>query len=229
MERIINIARHFGIAVVEDCAQAHGALYKGHHVGTIGDAAAFSFYPTKNLGAMGDGGAVVTSDPVLAERCRLIKQYGWKCRYISEISGMNTRLDEVQAAVLRIKLKYLDEQNKRRYEIAKRYCEYGKNRNVYHPIPAPETDHVYHQYVIQSEQRDLLQQHLLNCGVGTAILYPIPVHRQPGYFHKVSIGFSRLEETDKLCQRILCLPIYPELNEQDCDKVIMGLKTFELN
>jgi Predicted pyridoxal phosphate-dependent enzyme apparently involved in regulation of cell wall biogenesis len=227
MDKITNIARHFGAVVVEDCAQAHGALYRGRHVGTIGDAAAFSFYPTKNLGALGDGGAVVTSDPALAERCQLIKQYGWKRRYISEISGMNTRLDEIQAAVLRIKLKYLNNQNMRRREIAKKYREYGVNGHLNHPTPAPETEHVYHQYVVQSDHRDLLEQHLLNCGVGTAILYPVPIHRQSGYVNKVSIGCSGMKVTDKICERILCLPIYPELNEQERDKVIMGLKTFE--
>jgi dTDP-4-amino-4,6-dideoxygalactose transaminase len=227
MDKIVKISRRFGAAVVEDCAQAHGALFQGRLVGTIGDAAAFSFYPTKNLGAVGDGGAVVTSDPLLAERCRLIKQYGWKRRYISEISGMNTRLDEVQAAVLRIKLKYLAEQNKRRREIAKKYCEYGVNAHVVHPAVAFGTEHVYHQYVVQSEWRDLLEQHMRSCGVGTAILYPVPVHRQDGYAHKVSIGVGRLKATEHICSRILSLPIYPELTEPEIRIITTALMSFK--
>lgn len=226
MDKIMNIAQRFGVAVVEDCAQAHGALYRGRRVGTIGDAAAFSFYPTKNLGALGDGGAVVTSDPALAERCQLIKQYGWKHRYISEISGMNTRLDEVQAAVLRIKLKYLDEQNKRRREIAKKYSENGVNRYIDNPIPAPETDHVYHQYVVQSEHRDLLQQHMQTCGVGSAILYPVPVHLQTGYADKVSIGAGGLKVTEDICKRILSVPIYPELSDPEVKLIATSLMNF---
>jgi dTDP-4-amino-4,6-dideoxygalactose transaminase len=226
MDKIVKISRRFGAAVVEDCAQAHGALYRGRRVGTLGDAAAFSFYPTKNLGALGDGGAVVTSDPALAERCQLIKQYGWKRRYISEISGMNTRLDEVQAAILRIKLKYLDDQNMRRREIAKKYCEYGVNRYLDHPIPAPETVHVYHQYVVKIEYRNLLQQHLQACGIGTAILYPVPVHLQAGYAGKVSIGSGRLEVTEDICHRILSLPIYPELSDSEVGIITTALMNF---
>lgn len=226
MDRIMNIASRFGVAVVEDCAQAHGALYRGRKVGTIGDAAAFSFYPTKNLGALGDGGAVVTSNAVLAERCQLIKQYGWKSRYISEISGMNTRLDEIQAAVLKIKLKYLDDQNMRRREIAKKYCENGVNCYLKHPIPAPETDHVFHQYVVQSEHRNLLQQHLQNCGVGTAILYPEPVHRQAGYADKVRIGAAGLKVTEDICKHILSVPIYPELSDSQVGFITQSLINF---
>lgn len=227
MDKIIDISRRFGAAVVEDCAQAHGALYRGRCVGTIGDAAAFSFYPTKNLGALGDGGAVVTSDPVLAERCQLIKQYGWRLRYISEISGMNTRLDEIQAAVLRIKLRHLDDQNKRRREIAKKYCEYGLNRYLEHPISASETEHVYHQYVVQSEHRDLLQQHMQICGVGSAILYPVPVHRQTGYADKVRIGAGALKVTEDICYRILSVPIYPELAEPEIRIITTALMSFK--
>ena len=229
MEAIVAIAGRFGAAVVEDCAQAHGAVDRGRLVGTIGDAAAFSFYPTKNLGALGDGGAVVTSDPLLAERCRLIKQYGWRQRYISELSGMNTRLDEVQAAVLRVKLKYLRAQNERRREIADTYREYGVNGDVVHPAVAPGTVHVFHQYVIRSSSRDSLQRHLKTCGVGSAILYPVPAHRQRGYARKVSIGAGRLETTEAICGRILSLPMYPELTEQETTTVTTALSSFEPN
>ena len=226
MDKIIDISRRFGAAVVEDCAQAHGAKYHGRAVGTIGDAAAFSFYPTKNLSALGDGGAVVTSDTTLAERCQIIKQYGWKSRYISEISGMNTRLDEIQAAILRIKLKHLEDQNMRRCEIAEKYCGHGWNHYLNHPIPAPETNHVYHQYVIKSECRDLLQNYLHSFGVGTAILYPVPVHLQAGYACKVSISSGKLKVTENICRRILSLPIYPELTDSEVDIITIALKEF---
>jgi dTDP-4-amino-4,6-dideoxygalactose transaminase len=227
MDSIVAIARRVGAAIVEDCAQAHGAAYHGRLVGTIGDAAAFSFYPTKNLGALGDGGAVVTSDGSLAERCRLIKQYGWRQRYISEVNGMNTRLDEVQAAILRIKLKYLTDQNTRRREIARAYCQSGLNRHVVHPLAAAGTEHVFHQYVIQSDSRDSLQRHLQACGVASAILYPVPVHRQEGYTRRVSIGSGALQTTERVCHRILSLPIYPELTESATSAVRAAVMSFD--
>ncbi len=227
MDEIMAIAGRHGVAVVEDCAQAHGAVYRGRSVGTIGVAAAFSFYPTKNLGAMGDGGAVATSDPALADRCRLIKQYGWRQRYISETNGMNTRLDELQAAILRVKLKTLRDQNRRRGEIARAYFAKGGNKRIEHPVVAPGMEHAFHQYVVQTNRRDSLQSHLRAKGVASAILYPVPVHLQEGYAKRVSLGAGGLGATEKLCGRILSIPMYPELTDADCAVVCDALRTFE--
>ncbi len=220
------IAGSRGIPVIEDCAQAHGAMYRERQVGTIGLAAGFSFYPTKNLGAMGDGGAVMTSDPELADRCRLIKQYGWRERYISETTGMNTRLDELHAAILRVKLKTLRDQNARRREIARLYGAHGANTRIEHPQIAPTTEHSFHQYVLQTDHREALQAHLQANGVGSAILYPVPVHLQAGYAPRVSLGRGGLATTEALCRRILAVPIYPELTDVERDTVASALSRF---
>ena len=227
MDEIMAIAGRRGVPVVEDCAQAHGAVYRGRAVGTIGVAAAFSFYPTKNLGAMGDGGAVATSDPALADRCRLIKQYGWRQRYVSETNGMNTRLDELQAAILRVKLKTLHDQNNRRGEIARTYGATGGNKRIEHPVIAPGIEHAFHQYDVQTNGRDALQSHLQAKGIASAILYPVPVHLQEGYANRVSLGAGGLGATEKLCSRILSIPMYPELTDAECGVVCDALRTFE--
>jgi dTDP-3-amino-3,4,6-trideoxy-alpha-D-glucose transaminase len=206
---ILAIAREQKIAVVEDCAQAHGATFHGRRVGSWGDLGAFSFYPTKNLGALGDGGAVVCNDSGLAERLQTLRQYGWRERYISEVAGYNSRLDELQAAVLRVKLRHLDERNATRRRLAALYNEHLAAGLIL-PQEQPATGHVYHLYVVQSPQRERLQATLNEKGVGTAVHYPVPVHLQPAYRH---LGYEpgSLPVTERLAQQVLSLPLYPQL------------------
>jgi dTDP-4-amino-4,6-dideoxygalactose transaminase len=157
------------LKLIEDCAQAHGATLNNQKIGTFGDMAAFSFYPTKNLGALGDGGAVFTSDSALASRAKLLREYGWKQRYVSEIPGGNTRLDEIQAAILRVKLRSLEQSNQKRRDVASIYSTHLKNAHISLPAIGNEIGHVFHQFVIRSPQRDSLRHYLAENGVGTPI------------------------------------------------------------
>ncbi len=213
MDKIVKIANQNSLFVIEDCAQAHGAKINGKYVGTFGQAGAFSFYPTKNIGAIGDGGAIITNSSELEEKLRLLRQYGWKERYISSIEGVNSRLDEIQAAILRIKLKYLDVENKRRREIARLYDMTLKNKGLILPQPSSSVYHVYHQYVVRSPIRDEIKMRLEKNGVGTLIHYPRAVHQQPAY-RKTPI-LVPLKKTEKLVSEILSLPMYPELSDSD--------------
>ncbi|MFP4315550.1 MAG: DegT/DnrJ/EryC1/StrS family aminotransferase [Desulfovibrionales bacterium] len=217
MEKICTIAGNHGLVVIEDCAQSHGAYYQGKRTGSFGDMAAFSFYPTKNLGALGDGGAVATNNPRLAERAGLIKEYGWRQRYISEIPGINTRLDEIQAAVLRVKLRYLDEDNQKRMDLASIYSPLLSGL-VEIPLSPPDTTHVYHQYVIRTQHRDSLQASLKEKGIGTLIHYPVPVHLQPAYSGRLP-ALLPLDQTERAAGEILSLPMYPELDRDDASAV----------
>ncbi len=207
LDAILAIARQHRLYVIEDCAQAHGALHNGQRVGSFGHLAAFSFYPTKNLGAVGDGGAVVTQDAGLAQRLRWLRQYGWQKRYISALEGYNSRLDELQAAILRIKLRHLDVANAQRRALAQAYQQQLAGLPLTLPQERPLTEHVYHLYVIQSAARDALQAHLHANGVGTAVQYPVPIHQQPAYAHL----HTHLPVTEALAGRILSLPMYPYL------------------
>jgi len=220
MAAIMDIARHYDLYVIEDCAQAHGALFLQQKVGSFGHLGAFSFYPTKNLGALGDGGGVVTRDSELADKVRLLRQYGWKERYLSDTYGMNSRLDEIQAAILRVKLHYLEEGNVRRRNIARIYNKALLETGLVLPQEVGEVSHGYHQYVVRSDQRDSLQSHLQANSVGTAIHYPMPVHLQRGYRDRVVIGMGGLQQTEAICHQILSLPIYPELTDEQVGKVI---------
>jgi dTDP-4-amino-4,6-dideoxygalactose transaminase len=206
-----------GVPVLEDCAQAHGAKYDGRRVGSMGVLGAFSFYPTKNLGAIGDGGAVVTNDDELAKRMRLLREYGWAERYVSSTDGWNTRLDELQAAILRVKLRHLDDDNARRRAIAKRYDEALTSA----PVVREGVEHVYHLYVITSDRRDALQQHLRDRGVGALIHYPVPVHKQPAYATNDS-----LPNTERAAATVLSLPMYPELTDGEQEQVIKAVQEF---
>ena len=226
MGTIINLARQHGIMVLEDCAQAHGAKIGIQKVGTIGLCGSFSFYPTKNLGAFGDGGAIVTDDSKIEERLRLLQQYGWRDRYISDAAGYNSRLDEIQAAILDYKLAWLEEGNQRRRAIAKRYNDGLKDLPLDLPMERPGFQHVYHQYVIRCPARDELRKHLATQGISTTILYPMPVHQQPGYSDKVIVGEGGLNVTELLAKEILCLPMFPELSDTDVDRVIQGARSF---
>jgi dTDP-4-amino-4,6-dideoxygalactose transaminase len=224
MPAIVEIARDHGAAVVEDCSQAHGAVVGGRQVGTWGDAAAFSCYPTKNLGALGDAGVVVGDDGVI-ETVRLLRQYGWRERYISELAGFNSRLDPIQAAVLRAKLPSLDAENRRRAEIASCYdAELGNFLTV--PKPREGSGHVYHQYVVRTRDRDLLRAALAEDGVPTAVLYPEPVHRQPAYAHRLTTDPAGLPVTDAVCSDLLCLPIHPQLSDKAVDRVCDAVRSW---
>lgn len=221
---IISCAEKHGIPVVEDCAQAHGATLDGKRVGSIGTVGAFSFYPTKNLGAIGDGGMVTTNDPLLADRIQLLRQYGWRERYTSEIKGINSRLDEIQAAILSVKLKALDEDNARRQSIASRYNQSFADLPIVTPGIVRNCTHVYHQYTIRCGERADLMRHLKEHGVGSAVLYPTPIHLQPAY--KKDYGELSLPETCKASHEILALPVYPELTDEEVDYVIRTVRSY---
>jgi dTDP-3-amino-3,4,6-trideoxy-alpha-D-glucose transaminase len=214
MRPILEIARRHGLRVIEDCAQAHGARYHGQRVGTLGDLGCFSFYPTKNLGALGDGGAVVGPPGELLHRVRRLREYGWtpQARYISQEEGMNSRLDEIQAAILRVKLKYLDPWNERRRKLAAHYATHLPVA-IIRPVERPSCAHVYHLYVVRVPDRDRFRQRLLAAGVGTAIHYPAPVHQQPAY---TQYGTRHpLPHTERIAHQIVSLPMHPHLSDHD--------------
>lgn len=222
---ILEIAREYDLRVIEDCAQAHGAQYRGRRVGAWGDMACFSFYPTKNLGALGDGGLVVTNDADLAERARLLREYGWADRYVSSIRGWNSRLDEVQAAVLRVKLRHLDEDNAARQQIAHFYNEALAGKQLVLPQLRSEASHAYHLYVVRSVNREGLRDFLRSRGIGTLIHYPVPVHLQPAYHCRLR-GSDQLPETERAAREVLSLPIYPELTQIELDQVVSAIEEF---
>ncbi len=223
MDPILTLAREHGLRVLEDCAQAHGALYQGHRCGSMGDAAAFSFYPTKNLGAIGDGGMIVTSKSDVAHRARLLRQYGWEKQYHSVMPGTNSRLDELQAAILRVKLRHLDESNDARKAIARRYTD---SLSEFRPIGhQADQESVYHLYVVQSTERDALKSWLEEQQIGAGIHYPSPVHHQPAYAD-VRIGPGGLGHTERAAREVLSLPLFPELDDESVDRVISACQEF---
>jgi dTDP-4-amino-4,6-dideoxygalactose transaminase len=226
MPAIMAVAGRHGLYVIEDCAQSHGASLRGRKTGTWGELAAFSFYPTKNLGALGDGGALVTSDPALAEAARLLREYGWRERYVSSRPGMNTRLDELQAAVLRVKLGHLDEANDRRRQIARLYDALATDGRFVLPRARPDAVHVFHQYVVRTPARDALRAYLRERGVGTLIHYPVPVHLQPAYQGRVP-EVGPLRRTEEIVRTVLSLPLYPELTEDQVNGVVQQLHAWE--
>ncbi|MBE0671859.1 MAG: DegT/DnrJ/EryC1/StrS family aminotransferase [Anaerolineales bacterium] len=213
MNPILQFAREKNLFVLEDCSQAHGALYQGRKVGSWGDIAAFSFYPTKNLGAFGDGGAVVTDNPDLAEKVRILRQYGWKEHYVSSVKGINSRLDELQAGILRVKLTHLDAWNNRRRKLASLYYELLTGAGVILPQQPEDSQHVFHQFVIRHPRRDALRAFLKERGIHSLVHYPIPIHLQPAYadlgFHEGSFPI-----TEAVSPEVLSLPMYPELEEE---------------
>ena len=214
MPSIMDIARRHGLFVIEDCAQSHGATLDGRMTGAWGDIAAFSFYPTKNLGALGDGGMVVTDDAELAERVRLLRQYGWQERFISAIPGGNSRLDEIQAAVLRVKLRGLDRENMRRQSLAGTYGDLLAEAGLILPKAAPGVTHVYHQYVVRLSRRDALRTYLKRAGIDTVVHYPVPIHLQPAYRGRLPAAVP-LPWTERVVRDVLSLPMFPQLrNDQ---------------
>jgi dTDP-4-amino-4,6-dideoxygalactose transaminase len=211
------------VPVVEDAAQAHGASYGGSRAGTLGVAAAFSFYPTKNLGALGDGGAVVTDDQDLALRVRRRRNYGKESKYVNAVVGYNSRLDELQAALLRVKLPHLARWTAERRWIASLYDDLLAGSGAV--PPAADEGHVYHLYVVRSEARDALRNHLAAAGVGTQIHYPTPVHRQVAYREGARRGGS-LDMTERLAREVLSLPAYPGLEEAQVREVADAVRAF---
>lgn len=246
---LLEIARRHDLRLVEDASQAHGAEYRPsgpggqrsgvgqsgqgwpagaswRRVGTFGDAAAFSLYPTKNLGALGDAGVVLTNDERVAERLRLLRQYGWRERYRSEIRGVNSRLDELQAAVLRVKLRHLEVLNAARRALAARYrAGLAGLDGLELPGEAPWARHVYHLYVVQTDRRDALRAYLRERGVGSGVHYPLPAHLQPAYR---DLGYcpGSLPATERLAERVLSLPLYPGLDPAQVDLVADHVRAF---
>lgn len=216
---ILEISKKYDLYVIEDCAQSHGASLGGRKTGAWGHLATFSFYPTKNLAALGDGGAIVTNDPGLADRARLLREYGWRNRYVSLLPGLNSRLDELQAAILRVKLKYLDDANARRQALARLYDNRLQAVSSVQTPACGEGIHVYHQYVVQSPQRDALRAYLQTNGIAALIHYPAPVHSQPAYKGRVAIGVGGLRHSEEACQKVLSLPMYPQLTDQQALQV----------
>jgi dTDP-4-amino-4,6-dideoxygalactose transaminase len=221
---IARLAQDHGAILIEDCAQAHGATWEGRRVGGFGDAACFSFYPTKNLGALGDGGLVATGRPELAERLRMLREYGWRARYVSEIAGVNSRLDELQAAILRVKLARLDEDNARRQTIAATYDRGLAGTALVLPARANRSGHVFHQYVVRAADRDGLRERLKKAGIGTNIHYPVPVHLQPAYAGRVAHGPAGLRETERAAEDVLSLPMYPQLTDAEVEEVVAAVR-----
>ena len=226
MEPIARLARRRGLRIIEDCAQSHGALYRGRKTGGIGDIGVFSFYPTKNLGALGDAGMTATDDPTLAASLREIREYGWRDRYISARVGINTRLDPIQAAILAAKLPRLDADNARRQRIAARYDEGLAGLPLDLPPCRLECGHVFHQYVIRvgDDDRDGLRAHLGRARIGTGIHYPAPVHLQPAYRGRLAEFPAGLPETTRIAGHILSLPMFPQLAAGSVERVIAAIR-----
>ncbi len=226
LSRILPIAKEHNLKVIEDCSQAHAATHAGRKVGSFGDIACFSFYPTKNLGALGDGGMVVTSDPQLHKNLLMLREYGWEERYISKVSGWNSRLDELQAAVLRVKLTHLDADTVCRIKIADAYDHaLAGLPGLTLPIRRPGSLHVFHLYVIQLDRRDALLAHMKAQGIAPGIHYPMPIHLQPAYQNKIGIPGPMLS-TERAARRVLSLPMYPELTSQDVEAVTASVRDF---
>jgi dTDP-4-amino-4,6-dideoxygalactose transaminase len=225
MDPLLKIASKHGLKVIEDACQAHGSTYKGRKAGNLGDAAAFSFYYSKNLGAFGEGGFITTNDPEINRKARMIRDHGSERRYYHDLIGVNGRLDEIQAVVLRAKLPHLDEYNKLRREHARKYNELLANSSIVTPLECPENQHIYHMYVIQAPRRDDLQAWLKERGVGTGIHYPVPIHLQKAMGN---LGYKPgdMPVTEETVEKILSLPMYPELSDDQISAVANAIRSF---
>ena len=223
MDPILAIARKHGLRVLEDGAQAHGARYKGTRIGGHGDAVAWSFYPGKNLGALGDGGAVTTNDPEVAERLRVLRNYGSRVKYVNDVQGWNSRLDPIQAAILRVKLKHLDAWNARRAAIAHHYLDALSNTGLVLPDVPAWADPVWHLFVVRHVQRDAVQSRLSEAGIGSLIHYPIPPHRQAAY---AGAGFAAdaFPIASRMADEVLSLPIGPQQTAEQMQAVITAAR-----
>ena len=223
LDAILPLCARHGVAVIEDCSQAHGAALAGRRLGTLGAAGCFSLYPTKNLGALGDGGVIATGDAALAERLAALRQYGWRQHYVSDEVGINSRLDELQAAILRAKLPHLDAQNARRAAIAARYDAALAGTRFAAPARRAGAAHVFHQYVIRAPERAAVQAALRAQGIGTGVHYPRPVHLQPAYRDRIALGPSSCRASERAAGEVLSLPMYPELTEAQVTQVCAAL------
>jgi dTDP-4-amino-4,6-dideoxygalactose transaminase len=224
MQALDELARRHNLLLIEDAAQAHGAMREGRRAGAFGNAAGFSFFPAKNLGALGDGGAVVTNDTILATRIAALRNYGSDVKYRHLYQGVNSRLDELQAALLRVKLKYLDEDITRRRQIALRYREGIRHSDIQLPAVPSEEQHAWHLFVVRCSRRDALQQHLHRHGIQSQVHYPMPPHRQWAY---PTLHDLQLPLTDRLHDEVLSLPIGPTLHDQEVERVITACNAFE--
>ena len=225
MDEIVRICKKYNLKLVEDCAQAHGAMYKGKKVGTFGDIGCFSFYPSKNLGAFGDAGAVVVNDEILANEFKIFRNYGSERRYYNKVVGANSRLDEIQAGLLRVRLRHLEDLNEERIKIAERYSHEIKNNKLKLPKPMEETTCVWHQYVVRCEERDLLKAYLEEKEIGTIIHYPIPPHLADAYKY---LGHKKgaYPITEHLAGTVISIPIYNGMTEEEQTYVIDALNRF---
>lgn len=225
MDPIMEVARRHGLKVVEDCAQSHGARYKGRRTGSFGHVGAFSFYPGKNLGAYGDGGGIVTNDPEINDKLRVMRNCGQREKYHHITLSYNRRLDTIQAAILRVKLRYLDQWSDLRRQWAGLYSELLAGSDIKTPAIAADRDHVFHLYVVEVERRAELQQYLGDHGIGAGIHYPIPIHLQPAY---AELGYQpgSFPVTESAAPRILSLPMFPELTQAEVEYVVQHLRSF---
>lgn len=226
MDKVVNLCKKYNLRLVEDCAQSHGAKYNGKMTGTFGDIGCFSFYPTKNLGAFGDAGAIVTNDPKIDEDMRIYRNYGSQKRYYNKVVGYNSRLDEMQAGLLSVRLKYLDELNKEKQQIADRYYEKLENQLIELPQKRNNSDHIFHQFVIKCSRRDELMQYLRDRGIATIIHYPIPPHLSEAY---ESLGYKKgdFPITESYADTVLSIPMYNGLSKEDQDRVIEEINNFK--
>ena len=223
MDRIMSIATRAGVAVIEDCAQAIGSRYRGRPLASFSDVGCLSFFPSKNLGAYGDGGMVVTSNAAIAEKIDVLRRQGGKEKYYHEVLGFNSRLDTLQAAILNVKLKYLDEWNEGRRRVAHRYNELLADLPVVTPYESPDGYHVYHQYTIRAKDRAGLAAHLKTKGVATMIYYPVPLHRQPLYADMAKL---KLPHAEQAAEEVLSLPMFPELTSEDQEFIVNNIREF---
>ncbi|HXI75184.1 MAG TPA: DegT/DnrJ/EryC1/StrS family aminotransferase [Pyrinomonadaceae bacterium] len=226
MDRIMAIAERHGLPVIEDAAQAHGAKYRGKRVGQFGQIACFSFYPSKNLGAYGEGGALITNDASIAQRARSLRDHAQSQKYLHDEIGYNYRMDSFQGAVLAIKLKHLDEWNKARVDCARQYTELLKGSSYRLPADISDSECVWHCYVIETPERDRVRAALEDVGIQSAVHYPVPIHLQKAYAH-LNYRTGDLPVTEALCERCLSLPIYPELSKENISRVASVLLDLE--
>jgi dTDP-4-amino-4,6-dideoxygalactose transaminase len=222
MDPLMDIAARHNLVVIEDAAEAHGAEYRHRRAGSIGHLGCFSFYYSKNLGAYGESGAVTTSDPELADRLRRLRDHGSTERYLHEEYGFNSRMDEMQAAVLRVKLRYLDQWNVQRNEHARTYAQLLAGTPLRLPCVGPDRNHIWYVYVVATPERDALRQRLTEAGVGTGIHFPVPIHLQPA---SKSLGYAEgdLPNTERVAREVLSLPMYAELRQEQIEWVVKAM------
>ncbi len=224
LDAILPLCERHSVAVIEDCSQAHGATLGARRLGTLGTIGTFSLYPTKNLGALGDGGVMATNDPALAERLTALRQYGWRTHYVSDAVGINSRLDEIQAAILSVKLRHLDAGNAARRAIAARYDAALEGGSLAPPARRPGAEHVFHQYIVRSPDRDALRARLREASVGTGVHYPVPVHLQPAYADRIALGPAACRASERAAAEVLSLPMFPELTDAQVSAVCEALR-----